>query len=57
MQNQLMCKPLGGASAGYHQVRLSHANRNDLFSNRLVWRVCNPHYAFLLYLGLVAMRG
>ena len=51
MQNQLMCKPLGGASAGYHQVRLSHANRNDIFLDRLVWHDRVSHHAILLCVG------
>lgn len=57
MQNQLMCKPLGGASVGYHQVRLSYANHNDFFLDRLVWHRRGDRHDILFYLGIVAMRG
>jgi hypothetical protein len=46
-----MCRPLGGALVGHHQVRSSHANRNNLFLDGIVWHGSDDHHVVLLCVG------
>jgi hypothetical protein len=47
MQSQLMCRPLGGALAGYHKVRPSYGNCPNLLPDGFVWHVSDDHHAVL----------